>query len=652
MKNIRKKQKFSFIFGFTTIFAVILLILAACDNPIDGTTSSLTVTLTSASITINNDNLTATVNVGGTATGAVTLNTTALPAGVTASVNGTTITVTGVRPTTENGSIDNSYTVVVTRGGVTLNLTVAVNLTTSFNPSAPTVTLTPASVTINDSNLTATVSVSGTATGAVTLNTTTLPAGVSASVSGTTITVTGVPPTTENGSIANSYTVVVTRDGVTQNLTVAVNLTTTWVPPTYYTVRFNPNNFTSVLEVEALSGNTVNFPEEPKHEPYVFGGWFTDRAMTNEFTEATVITGNMTVYARWDIDGSATSKIIISDVLTLAYEQLDLPSQSSRTEFPATVVLGPGGNRDKALEIRILHTVTESITIDRFYLIWRNKDDGVIIGRDIRNVTWIREPQNNNIDTFGWFYPFDNIPGDYELEIYLRYDNDQYSNVIKLPVLTFYEYSSSEEYYTVRFHPNNFTSVLEVEALSGGTVNFPEEPKHEPYVFGGWFTDRAMTNEFTETTVITGNITVYARWDIDDSATSKITIVEVFTLANEQLNEQSPVSRTEFPATVITGDVDENNRSQALEIRLSIDVFEQITIERFYLIWRHNGEGTKNSRHIFDLNTNWGVGVHTLTFGFFVPYDSIPGEYELDVYLQYSNGQFSNVVRLPVLTFY
>jgi len=94
---------------------------------------------------------------------------------------------------------------------------VTVNLT-----AAPPVILTPDSVTINDGNLTASVNVTGTATGAVTLNTATLPTGVTATVSGTTITVTGVRQST---AVSGTFSVGVTRQGVTQNLSVVVNLT-------------------------------------------------------------------------------------------------------------------------------------------------------------------------------------------------------------------------------------------------------------------------------------------------------------------------------------------------------------------------------------------------------------------------------------------
>ena len=209
---------------FIALIAVIAIGLVACDGD-----TPPTVTLTPVSVTVNNDNLTQTVTVGGTATGDITLDTTGLSPMVTATVSGTTITLTGVRPITDVPAITGSFNVGVTREGIRQNLRVNINLTTTWTET--TVTLTSSSVTVDDDNLTQTVSVGGTATGDITLNIAALPAAVTATVDETTITVTGIRPTTDVPAITGSYTVGVTRQGVTQNLTVAVDLTTTWIDP-------------------------------------------------------------------------------------------------------------------------------------------------------------------------------------------------------------------------------------------------------------------------------------------------------------------------------------------------------------------------------------------------------------------------------------
>ncbi|MCL2828692.1 MAG: DUF4832 domain-containing protein, partial [Oscillospiraceae bacterium] len=93
-----------------------------------------TVILTPATITVNDGDLTATSTVSGTAVGTITLDTSKLPAGVTAAVNQDTgaITVTGVRPTTDVPPMTGTFDIEVTRGDVTETLPVTVNLTTTW----------------------------------------------------------------------------------------------------------------------------------------------------------------------------------------------------------------------------------------------------------------------------------------------------------------------------------------------------------------------------------------------------------------------------------------------------------------------------------------------------------------------------------------
>jgi hypothetical protein len=214
------------LFGVVVLAALLVFVYTACN--LGGDTG--TIILSTDTVAIGNGNLAAVVNVEGTATGAVALNTQNLPDGVTATVSGAMITIEGFRPTTNVSAITGTYIVGVSRGGAAESISVIVNLTTTWVAQNAPIILTPDVVHINNGNLTATVNVTGAATGAVTLNTATLPAGVNATVSGTAITVTGVQPTT-NAVITGSYPVVVTRDGYTQNIFVAVNLSNTNLNP-------------------------------------------------------------------------------------------------------------------------------------------------------------------------------------------------------------------------------------------------------------------------------------------------------------------------------------------------------------------------------------------------------------------------------------
>ena len=100
------------------IVVITAFVLTACPDPTD---TPPTLRLDLSSVTLNDGNLEQTVTVGGTATGAVTLNTAALPVGVTAAVVDTTITITGINLVIQTTG---SYIIGVTRQDITQNLTV------------------------------------------------------------------------------------------------------------------------------------------------------------------------------------------------------------------------------------------------------------------------------------------------------------------------------------------------------------------------------------------------------------------------------------------------------------------------------------------------------------------------------------------------
>jgi len=193
-----------------------------------------TFTIAPASIAVTSANLAHSLTPGGTATGdiAITAWATPLPGGITATVTGTTITFADARPAGSPAITNFSSAATLTRTGVTAPLAVTINLPAVTH----TLTLAPAAVTINDAAASATSTAGGTATGAITFNRGTLPAAVQLSYSGNVITVTGTRPAAGQPAVTGTFSVGVTRNGVTQMLTVTVNLT----PPAAQTVTFNP----------------------------------------------------------------------------------------------------------------------------------------------------------------------------------------------------------------------------------------------------------------------------------------------------------------------------------------------------------------------------------------------------------------------------
>jgi len=97
-----------------------------------------TLILTPSTIDVNDANLVASSNVGGTASGITELDTTDLPERVTAVVDNDIITVTGQRPAEGQADIVGEFEITVTRQGLTETLTVNVNLTASVGTTEAT----------------------------------------------------------------------------------------------------------------------------------------------------------------------------------------------------------------------------------------------------------------------------------------------------------------------------------------------------------------------------------------------------------------------------------------------------------------------------------------------------------------------------------
>jgi uncharacterized repeat protein (TIGR02543 family) len=83
-------------------------------------------------------------------------------------------------------------------------------------------------------------------------------------------------------------------DTVTGNITIYAN----WIPG--YTVTFNIDGGTPVASRTVVVGGTVPEPPAPTKANHVFGGWFTEPALTTRWNFSTdTVTANITLYAKW-----------------------------------------------------------------------------------------------------------------------------------------------------------------------------------------------------------------------------------------------------------------------------------------------------------------------------------------------------------------
>ena len=114
-----------------------------------------------------------------------------------------------------------------------------------------------------------------------------------------------------------------------------------------YTVSFDSNSGSSVAAQSVNYNTAASKPADPSMTGYTFAGWFTDKNYTNVYDFNSKVTGNITLYAKWDKipDQSSSDQTDTSqpssgqtDTSQSSSDQTDT-SQSSDTPKKYTVTL-------------------------------------------------------------------------------------------------------------------------------------------------------------------------------------------------------------------------------------------------------------------------------------------------------------------------
>ena len=94
------------------------------------------------------------------------------------------------------------------------------------------------------------------------------------------------------------------KNGITHK----TQLTAQWEKQTY-TVKFDSMGGSKVDDQQVKYQDKANKPADPTKSGYTFAGWYTDNKCTkgNEFSFDTKITGDITLYAKWDVKRTGTN---------------------------------------------------------------------------------------------------------------------------------------------------------------------------------------------------------------------------------------------------------------------------------------------------------------------------------------------------------
>jgi len=348
----------------------------------------------------------------------------------------------------------------------------------------------------------------------------------------TTVVTLPIPPTKTGYTFAGWYTAPIgggTEFTASTIVTANITVYAYWSLNPVYTVTYNSDGGTPVGEQHVTLPETtvVTLPTPPTKTGYTFGGWWTSPGGGGtQFTASTTVTADITVYAKWNsytytvsfnsqsatVEASPTSKTVASPDTTVG----TLPTEPTKTGY---IFDGwwtsPGGG---GTQFTASTTVTGNITV---YAKWdsytctvafdsqsatieASPTSKAVASPDTTVGTLPAEPTKTGYIFGGWW----TSPGGGGTQFTA-------STTVTGNITVYARWSYT---YTVAFNSQSATieadpTSITVTSPATTVVTLPTPPTRTGDTFLGWYTGiNGSGTAFTESTTVTANITVYAKW--------------------------------------------------------------------------------------------------------------------------------------------
>ena len=265
-----------------------------------------------------------------------------------------------------------------------------------------------------------------------------------------------------------------------------------------------------------VNGKATKPTPDPTCDNYVFEDWYKESTFENkwDFTTDTV-TENTTIYAKWqakvtfDLNGKGTSPApdpLIVDINTTATKPASNPTDSNYV-FEAWYKEAACTNKWNFTSDRVDKNTT-------LYAKWQVKVTFDVQGKGTAPAEQILDINATATK------PSLPIVGGYAVEGW--YEEATFENEwdFDTPVPTNKTLYAKwdEPGYTVTFDYRGKGDNLTLGVLHDRTVEKPADPEYDGLIFKGWYKEAACTNEWNfDTDTITGNTTIYAKWQVEVS---------------------------------------------------------------------------------------------------------------------------------------
>src|SRR3989339_83279 len=279
-----------------------------------------------------------------------------------------------------------------------------------------------------------------------------------------------------------------------------------------YTITFEENGGSAVLDITQDFNTAVTAPNNPTKEGYTFGGWYSDAALTTAYTFTVMPAQNITLYAKWTIIQ-----------YTITFEESGGSAVLDITQDFNTAVTAPNnptkegytfGGWYSDVELTTAYTFTvmpaQNITlyakwtIIQYTITFEENGGSAVLDITQDFNTAVTAPNNPNKEgyTFGGWYSDAALTTAYTFTVMPAQNITLYA---KWTIIQ----------YTITFEESGGSAVLDITQDFNTAVTAPNNSNKEGYTFGGWYSDVELTTAYTFTVMPAQNITLYAKWTIN-----------------------------------------------------------------------------------------------------------------------------------------
>lgn len=265
----------------------------------------------------------------------------------------------------------------------------------------------------------------------------------------------------------------------------------------------NPSKYTIEDEI------TFN---APTLSGYVFDGWYTNAEYNNKVEKLDGNVGNITLYAKWihisTITFVTNGGSSIASITYPAGTSLDLPSATKNYYDFA------GWYTDEALSAKFTSSVmpnddtilyakyTPTAYTITYVLNGGTNAQNAVVKYTIEDTVTLLNPSKTGYTFVGWF-----TDDKFTSSVVTKLENEHGDK-------TFYANYQINQY-TISFNTNGGTEVEAITQNYQTSVTAPSAPAKNGYKFEGWYSDSALKNKYTFTTMPASDVTLYAKWSLE-----------------------------------------------------------------------------------------------------------------------------------------